>query len=76
MGINLAVFTASKMKDREMKEIKEEPPSQPKVPASSSEQLKLNIPKWDLSIQGLQQVCTTCGITLITCTCYLVDNGN
>lgn len=60
MGIKLAVFTASKMKEREMKEIKEEPLPQPKAPASSSEQLKLNIPKWDLSIQGLQQVHTTC----------------
>ena len=39
-----------------MKEIKEEPPPPPKVPTSSNEQLKLNIPKWDLSIQGLQQV--------------------
>ena len=52
----IVVFTASKMKDREMKEIKEEPPPPPKVPTSSNEQLKLNIPKWDLSIQGLQQV--------------------
>ena len=48
-----------------MKEIKEEPLPQPKAPASSSEQLKLNIPKWDLSIQGLQQVHTSWGITLI-----------
>lgn len=47
---------SSKMKDREMKEIKEEPPPPPKVPTSSNEQLKLNIPKWDLSIQGLQQL--------------------
>jgi len=44
---------ASKMKE---KEIKEEAP--PKTLTASSEQLKrdLNIPKWDLSIKGLQQV--------------------
>lgn len=47
---------SSKLKDREMKEIKEEPPPPPKVSTSSNEQLKLNIPKWDLSIQGLQQL--------------------
>lgn len=39
-----------------MKEIKEELPPPLKIPVSSNEQLKLNIPKWDLSIQGLQQV--------------------
>ena len=50
------LFTASKLKEREMKEIKEEPAPPPKVPAASNEQLKLSIPKWDLSIQGLQQV--------------------
>lgn len=41
-----------------MKEIKEEATPSAKVPTSSNEQLKLNIPKWDLSIQGLQQVTT------------------
>ena len=69
MDVKPAVFAASKMKDREMKEIKEESLPQPKAPASSSEQLKLNIPKWDLSIQGLQQVHPTSTNALMTCTC-------
>lgn len=47
-----------------MKEIKEEPPPPPKIPASSNEQLKLNIPKWDLSIQGLQQVLSVANISV------------
>lgn len=48
-----------------MKEIKEEPAPPPKVLTPSSEQLKLNIPKWDLSIQGLQQVVTPVINTLV-----------
>jgi len=50
-----------------MKEIKEEPPLPPKIPASSNEQLKLNIPKWDLSIQGLQQVLSVTNISITLC---------
>ncbi|XP_065910195.1 MYCBP-associated protein-like isoform X3 [Dysidea avara] len=47
---------SSRMKEKEIKEVKEEAP--PKALTTSSEQLKrdLNIPKWDLSIKGLQQL--------------------
>ena len=52
----VCVCAASRMKEKEIKEVKEEAP--PKALTTSSEQLKrdLNIPKWDLSIKGLQQV--------------------
>jgi len=50
------VFAASRLKEKEIKEVKEEAP--PKPLTSSSEKLKkdINIPQWDLYIKGLQQV--------------------